>query len=132
MSLVRDIWGSWRRLPLRVQVWVALILVPVNALSVLFTVYPGGMVLAALAVGAMLMNLAIMIHERGLSKAMALPHLFLWTPLVVYIVWLLRVYPGMEQSFHLYLWLLLMVDVISLVMDYADAWKWLRGARAVA
>ena len=132
MRLVRDIWASWRRLPLWVQIWVALVLVPVNAASVLYLSAPGGMVLAALAVGAMLMNLAIMIHERGLSKAMALPHLFLWTPLVVYIAWLLQVYSGMEQSFRLYLWLLLVVDVISLVMDYADAWKWLRGARAVA
>ena len=132
MSLIRDIWGSWRRLPLWVQVWVALILVPVNALSLVFVIYPGGMVLAALAVGAMLMNLAILIQERGLSKAMALPHLFLWTPLVAYILWLMQVYVGMEQSFRLYLWLLLAVDVISLVMDYADAWKWLRGDREVA
>lgn len=132
MSLVRDIWASWRRLPLWVQVWVALVLVPVNAASVLFLGTPGGLVLAALAVGAMLMNLAIMVHERGLSRAMALPHLVLWIPLAAYVLWLLRVFPGMPAGFRSYLWLLLAVDVISLVLDLRDGWKWLRGDRDVA
>ena len=132
MSLIGAIWGSFRRLPLWVEMWVALILVPVNMASLAFLGYPGATLLAALAVGGMLPNIAIMVAERGLSKAMALPHLLIWTPLLAVIVWLLYTYPGFPPLFRNFLWLLLAVDGLSLVFDYPDALKWKRGDRAVA
>ena len=132
MRLIGDIWGSFRRLPLWVQVWVALILVPVNMLSLLFFAYPGAVWVAVLAVGGMLPNIAIMVAERGLSKAMALPHLLIWTPLIGLVLWLQYTFPGFPPLFKNYLWLLLAVDLISLGFDYPDALKWKRGDRAVA
>lgn len=129
--MVTDIWKSFRALPLWVQVWVALILVPVNAASAIFFTYPGGKWIAVLAIGAMLLNLPIMLKERGLSKAMALPHAVLWPPLVLLILYQLQ-FGGPVAVHAAYLWLLLAVDLISLAFDFRDARLWLRGDRAVA
>ena len=129
MALIVDIWRSFRALPAWVQVWVALILVPVNAASLLFLGQPGALWVAILAVGAMLANLPIMLAERGFSKRMALPHLPFWTVLVI---WLAVARPGATGAYAVYLWLLLAVDLISLGFDYPDAWKWWKGDRKVA
>ena len=130
MNLIRDIWASFRRLPGWVRIWVALILVPVNMAALAFVAQPGGWLVAMLAIGGMMPNLVIMIHERGLSKAMALPHLVIWTPLVVIIGQM--VLNQCPPGFRSYLWLLLAVDLVSLGFDFPDAWKWWKGDRAVA
>ena len=49
--MIAEIWQSFRRLPLWVQLWVAVILVPVNLASVIFINAPGGFWIAVLAVG---------------------------------------------------------------------------------
>ena len=130
MQRITDIWGSFRRLPVWVQIWVAAILVPVNTASIVFIGQLSGPLVAILAIGGMLPNLFIMLSERGLSKAMSFPHLFIWTPLVIIVVSLLA--SGQPQVFAIYLWLLLAVDLLSLGFDYTDAWRWWRGDRAVA
>ena len=130
MSLIADIWSSFRRLPGWVQIWVALILVPVNMAALLFIGAPGGLWVALLAVGGMVPNLFIMIRERGLSKAMALPHLVIWTPLIAVI--LVTMTGDGPPEFRRFLWLLLAVDALSLGFDYPDALKWARGDRKVA
>ncbi|MDU8926130.1 hypothetical protein RXV86_01905 [Alisedimentitalea sp. MJ-SS2] len=129
MRLITEIWGSFRAMPFWVQVWVALILVPVNMASLLFLTQPGGLWVAFLANIAMILNLPILIAERGFSKRMALPHLPFWTVLVL---WLLLARPEAQGGYATYLWLVLIVDVISLGFDYPDAWKWWQGDRAVA
>lgn len=130
MDLFLDIWRSWRRMPLWVQVWVAGLLVPVNLASLAFLAQPQGWLIALLAVGGMAPNVVIMTRERGLSKAMALPHVAIWTPLVVTILWLQSTGPA--SGFAVFLWLLLAVDLISLGFDCVDSWKWFRGERAIA
>ena len=132
MSLIHDIWGSFRRLPHWVQIWVALILVPVNLAWLAFLGYPGAGLVAALAVGALAVNSMVLLAERGLSKAMVLPHLALWTPLLAVIFGLLARNPGFAPLVRHYLWLLFAVDAVSLAFDLADALKWKRGDRAVA
>ena len=129
--MIADIWNSFRALPLRVQLWVALILVPVNAASLGFLAHPGGGWIALLAVGAMLLNLPIMLRERGLSKAMAWPHLLLWPPLLLLVLYRLQ-FGAPTPGFARYLWLLLAVDLVSLLLDFRDARHWLRGERQVA
>jgi len=132
MVMIADIWASFRRMPLWVQVWVALTLVPVNLASLGFLTAPGGTWIAVLAVGGMLLNVPIMLVERGLSKAMAIPHILIWTPLVVLILLTLTAGSLLPSEFRTFLWLLLAVDLISLGFDYPDIVKWLRGDRAVA
>ncbi|MDT8328220.1 MAG: hypothetical protein RQ750_12685, partial [Roseovarius sp.] len=82
-------------------------------------------------VGAMLLNGVLMLFERGFSKIMALPHVLIWTPLVVLILWLLA-RDDLAPGYARYLMVLLVVDLFSLVLDYADTVKWLRGERQIA
>jgi hypothetical protein len=128
--VILDVWRSFRRLPMWVQVWVAVILVPVNMAALLFLSEPMGLWIAVLAVGGMLPNMVIMAVERGFSKAMALPHVLIWTVLVVLILWVRAA--GISPGFRGYLTVLLLVDLVSLVFDYRDAAAWWKGDRAVA
>ena len=133
MLRLSQIWQSWRRLPLWVMIWVALILVPINLASLLFVAQPLGVWVAALAVMGMAINVPIILIERGFSKLMSLPHLILWTPLVALIVWALWFGDAALSSiFAGFLVVLLVIDVVSLVFDYPDFFKWLRGDRATA
>lgn len=127
---ILEIWRSFRRMPLWVQIWVAFILVPVNMAALVFVQAPGGVLIAVLAIGAMALNLPIMLAERGFSKAMALPHVLLWVPLLVVLMGQLGDAP--EGVLGRFLWLLFAVDLISLGFDVPDALKWLRGDRAIA
>jgi len=124
-----DIWRSYRSLPIWVQVWVAFVLVPVNFASLLFLSDPMGIGIAFLAVGAIAPNIGILFYERGFSKMMAMPHVLPWTLLVI---WLLFAMPQGSMAFVNYLWILLVVDAISLAFDFPDARKWWKGDRAVA
>ena len=87
--MVAEIWQSFRRLPLWLQLWVAVILVPVNLVSLLFLGAQQANLAAGLAVGGMAPNLLIMLRERGFSRAMALPHVLIWTPLAIVVAGLL-------------------------------------------
>jgi hypothetical protein len=115
-----------------VQVWVAVILVPVNMAPLLFYQEPYAVWIAILSVGGMMPNLPIMLIDRGLSKRMALPHLVIWTPLVILLVWLLTGLVGADPLYMNMLALLLVVDLVSLAFDYPDAFKWWRGDRDIA
>lgn len=128
--MIQQIWQSYRRLPLWVQLWVALILVPVNAASLFFVTQPAGAWLALMAVGAMLCNGVLMLVERGFSKVMALPHVLIWTPMLGLILWLLT--QDIADGFRTYLLILLAVDVFSLIFDVIDTRKWLSGDRKIA
>lgn len=129
MQLLTDIWSSYRSLPAWVQIWVFGILVPVNAASIFFIGQPSGIWIALLAIVAMLINVPVMIVERGFSKTMALSHIPLWTVLVV---WLLVSPPAGSQGYQAYLYVLLIVDLISLAFDYPDTYRWIKGDREVA
>ncbi|MGR3462216.1 MAG: hypothetical protein ACU0AX_03575 [Roseovarius sp.] len=128
--MIAAIWHSYRRLPLWVQLWVAVILVPVNAAALAFVTQPWGGWIAAMAVGAMLLNGAIMLAERGFSKLMALPHVAIWTPMLVLVLWVLA--QDIDPAYRGYLLILLAVDTVSLVLDARDTRKWLSGDREIA
>ena len=129
--MIRDIWQSFCRIPVWVQIWIVLILVPVNLLAIGSINNPYGTVIAILAVGGMVPNLAIMAWERGVSKRMALPHLIAWIPLVVLIPFAMAETQARPVYFA-FLWVLFVVDVISLGFDIVDFRKWLNGDRDVA
>ncbi|GER00333.1 hypothetical protein JCM17845_09560 [Iodidimonas gelatinilytica] len=122
-TVLRDIWISYRSQPLWVQFWVALILVPVNMASLLFLNEPMGLWIAILANIAMLSNLPIMLYERGFTNAMALPHILPWT-ILVYLILFAR--PPATGLYDAYLWVLVAVDLVSLVFDYQESLAWLK------
>lgn len=129
MQLFMEIYNSMRRMPLWVQIWMFFVLVPVNFAAVFFLTAPYGILVACLAIGGILPNLPIMAWTRGFSSLMALPHIIIWTPLVILVVWLLVALDGLDSAYVGYLWLLLIVDGISLAFDYPDFRKWWNGKR---
>ncbi len=133
--MIGEIWASFRRMPGWVQIWVAFILMPVNLMPLVFWVSGEAFwgLFALLAVGGMALNVPIMLVERGLSKAMAFPHIVLWTPLVVGLGQAVsQGAVGPRDLQDIALIVLLIVNLISLGFDYPDAVKWWRGDRAIA
>jgi len=128
-NIFLDIWRSFHALPVWVQIWVALMLVPVNMASLVFINQPLGFWIAFLAIIAMMLNLPAMIYDRGFSKLMAFPHLLPWTILVGI---LLFARPEATGAYSTYLWVLLCTNTISLAFDYPDALKWIKGDREPA
>jgi len=128
-NVIVEIWNSFRATPGWVQIWVALILMPINMASLFFLNEPMGILIAFLANIGMLMNIPVMFYDRGVSKLMSIPHLIPWTALVVLIVFFRPEATGLYSNF---LWALLIINVISLVFDYVDALKWIKGDRAIA
>lgn len=128
-GLILACWRSYRALPLWVQIWTALILMPMNLASLTFLQQDGGVLVAILAISAMILNLPVLIRDRGFSKFMAVPHLIPWTVLVIYLVgWR----PEGDATYTLYLQALVITNVIALAFDYVDAVAWLKGNRKVA
>ena len=75
MTIFKDILISYTAMPVWVQIWVGIILVPVHLAAILFVFQPEGLLLAFLAIGGMAPNLVLMFVERGFSRAMAISHL---------------------------------------------------------
>ncbi len=123
-----EIWRSLRRLPLWVQLWMMLWLVPVNMVSLFFLESSYGIWIAIAAIGGMALNLPVMVMAKGFSRLMALPHLLLWTPQVFLIAWIL-VQAERIALYESYLLILMITNIISLMFDFPDFYKWLKGAR---
>ena len=130
--MIKDVYDSFRALPLWVQIWVFAILVPVNLVSMFFWTQPYGVLVALLAVGGMSPNAFLIFFERGFSKAMSIPHILIWTPLI-FVIWnALSGAEGLSPAYVTYLQVLLAINLISLAFDFPDTWRWYRGERAVA
>jgi hypothetical protein len=129
--MIVDIWRSFMRTPRWVQIWIFVILAPVNLAALAFLNAPFGVLIAVLAIGGMLPNLFIMLKERGVSRLMSIPHVVVWTPLVVLLAWVLAT-QDLSSGAATFFAVLLVVDVISLVFDFVDSAKWLKGAREIA
>jgi hypothetical protein len=128
-NIVVDIWTSLRALPGWVQIWAFLILMPVNMASLFFINEPMGIWVAVLANIAMMMNMPVMLHDRGFSKMMGIPHLIPWTILAGILIFNRPEATGLYDT---YLWVLLGTNVISLIFDFPDAAKWFHGDRTPA
>lgn len=129
MSLIKDIWGSFLAIPLWVKLWMILILVPINTVALLFIDQPFGKLIASLAILGMAFNMIPMIAERGFGKAMAIPHVILWIPLLFIVM--MKALPVATGPYWKFLVALVVIDIVSLVFDIPDSIKWLKGDRAV-
>ncbi|WP_099592662.1 hypothetical protein [Paramylibacter kogurei] len=125
-----DIWQSFRALPLWVQLWMVFILVPVNVLSSDFMLDPNGWIIALLAFAGLGANLVIMLVQRGFSKAMAIPHLIFWIPLLIVAYPLVGA--DVDYKYGAFITVIFWVNLISILFDLRDAWQWWQGDRGVA
>ena len=128
-SLFRDILHSFILLPKWVKFWMMFILGPVNAASLFFLDEPEGVLTATLVFAGVILSTLPAFFERGISKAAAIGHLVPWTILVVHII--IARPEGGSDAYNTYLTILAIVNGISLAFDYVDAYKWVKGDRAV-
>ena len=131
---MRASWMSFRALPGWVQLWVGVVLVPVNAAAFLLLDLWTGRAVAAAATLVVLTNLPIMLVDGGMSKRMSIPHLLIWGQLEYVLVAHSLRWGGptsvsaLEWQFAM---IILLVNGISLVFDALESWRWLRGDREV-
>ncbi len=136
-SVLMDIWRSFRSLPLWVQIWVGVILVPVNMSTIFMLLQENGKgwFILTLSMGGMVPNLYLMFKERGFSKAMAFSHLVFWIPLLYFLfIWigLAMIMVPEDKLFIWHLVILFVVNAISICFDLKDSWQWLKGDRKIA
>jgi hypothetical protein len=131
VEINRQLWLSFRRLPLWVQVWVALVLVPVNLLSFLMLEYQAAQMVALAAVLALGSNMLLLYRYAGFSRAMALPHLVVWGPLQILLLMRVLQTPAPDAGEVMFICLVLLVNGISLIFDLLDTWRWWQGERQV-
>lgn len=123
-------WRSFRRLPGWVQVWVGCVLVPVNVTGLLFWEYPAGRWIGLAALVVFVINYLIMLVESGMSRLMSVPHILVWGPLeiaLLYSMWL----GSLELEILVFTATVVIINGISLVFDLRDFWLWTKGDREI-
>jgi hypothetical protein len=131
---ISAVWRSWLSLPIWVQIWVGVILVPVNVAAFFMVHTPTGKAAAIAAIFVVLTNVPIMLYEGGMSRLMAMPHLIAWIPLSIYIIARILVFSSssaMGKSELIFAIIILVVNGISLIFDAMDTVKWSRGERNI-
>ncbi|MEM6611409.1 MAG: hypothetical protein AAF652_03990 [Cyanobacteria bacterium P01_C01_bin.72] len=111
------IWRSFFNLPTWVQIWMMLILGPVNLATLTFLDQPAGTLIAALALSGMIITVGIVLAVGKFSKLAAAGHILPWTPLM----WIL-IFARPEGSpiYQIFLTTLLVINAISLAFDFND------------
>lgn len=133
MSLIERIADSNRsfmRLPLWVRMWLVFILIPANAAAFFMKDAPTGLWASRAAAFIGAVNGSVILAQRGWGKALAIPHLCAWVPLLVFAVRRMRE-PEASRSERAYAAILLVVNGTSLVFDVIDTWRWAKGERGV-
>ena len=127
MNFLTDVCISFLKMPLWVKIWVFLILIPVNFVSLLFLDNPNAGLIAFLATIGILLNIIPLWIYRGFTDAMAIPHVLFWVPLCIILVFHLFIYDAtMLSAYRNFLLVLLFTNLISLVFDIQDVIKWFR------
>ncbi len=131
MNIFASIYRSYTSMPVWVQIWV-LILLAVNAACLAFLDSAVGQATAMAGGFVILTNLPIMLYYRGMNRAMAIPHLFAWIPLSVFLILALTGSVGgavLSPDLQRYATAVLVVNGISLAFDVVDTRRWLQGER---
>lgn len=133
MSLLERITESSRsfmRLPLWVRLWLLLVLIPANAASFSMKDTPTGLWASRAAAFIGAVNGSIILAQRGWGKALAVPHLIVWIPLL-FLAWRRVGESDVPRRERIYAAILLVINGTSVAFDVADTVKWLRGDRSV-
>lgn len=130
MDAIGELVGRISQAPDPLRGWIYW-LVFINSTSILFifTRVEARWALAAWLVSIPAMGLA---SERlGFTAALALVHLSIWAPLLVWLVWRNPV-SGMRDPWGFYLVLLFASNLIALGLDTADLYRYATGGGALA
>lgn len=121
---------SFMRLPLWVRLWLVSILLPVNAAAFFMKDTPTGHRAARAAVFVAAVNGPMILAQRGWGKVLAVPHLVVWPPLLLFAARRMSE-PYVSRREKIYAFIVLAVNGVSLVFDIVDAWRWAKGERRV-
>ncbi|MCP4314973.1 MAG: hypothetical protein GY789_02760 [Hyphomicrobiales bacterium] len=130
IRLFTRIFSSLFAIPAWVLIWMFVFLIPANLSGFFMLDTVSGIWIATLGGGALGVNTVLVLINGGLSRVLAAPHLILWLPLeliLVYRAFAADMGPGET-------WLVLIVLIIngvSLGFDLVDTQRWYRGERAV-
>lgn len=127
---MKELYQSFLSLPLWVKVWMLCILVPVNMLGLLFLDQEVGLWIAILGLAGMIPNMFVMYFEKAFSKTMAVSHVIPWTALVAFLAVKLIKGEVPEGNIYYAVWLVLIVDSISLLFDYKESVEWFAERKA--
>lgn len=112
---------SYLGLPNWVRFWMNFILGPVNLGTLAFLYEPGGALIASLAIGGMVMTVAIVFLSGGFNKLASAGHIVPWVPLVALLAIAM---PDGTATYKVFLTLLMVINAVSLVFDINDLRVW--------
>jgi hypothetical protein len=126
MGRLIQLWQSFRRLPLWVQIWVAVILVPVNMGGFFITDHRLGFWIALALISVLVANCTVLLTQARFSRIMSVPHIAPWGALQIYLLM------GLLQQWwtgglFVYAVVVFIINAVSLVFDAIDTYKWSQG-----
>ncbi len=108
---------SYNDLPGWVKIWMNFILGPINLATLAFLDQPSGALIAALAIGGMVVTASIVFAIGGFTKVASAGHVLPWTPLVLMLIF---ARPEGTFVYQTFLTVLLVANTISLAFDFND------------
>ena len=108
---------SYDGLPTWVKIWMNFILGPINLATLFFLNQPSGALIAALAIGGMVLTVALVVANGGFEKTVAAGHVLPWVPLVAMLAF---ARPDGSDLYQIFLVVLLIANSISLLFDLND------------
>lgn len=114
---VTRIMQSYEGLPRWVKIWMNFVLGPINLATLFFLSEPSGGLIAALAIGGMVLTVALVIANAGFEKIVAAGHILPWVPLVAMLAF---ARPDGSELYQAFLMVLLIANSISLLFDLND------------
>lgn len=124
VEAVQGFLADFAKQPMWVQVWVNFLGL-VNFSSVLFVRRSRLALYVLVAITLAVISLIYLHSQFGYVRLLGLPHVILWTPMLIYF-W--KIVPGMETSLlKKYLYLLMATNFISLLFDYVDVARYFLG-----
>ena len=112
--------------PLWLQIWIGWMML-VNTAAIAFVAHRE----ARIALGAWIGNgitMMALAEMAGFTRILGLSHVLWWTPLVIYL-WLQRDRFDAKGAFTKWIYILLVTNVVSLLVDYIDVLRFILGER---
>ncbi len=113
--------------PIWLQAWVGWMML-LNTAALLFLKHKQAKVVLAVWVGNVI-TMAVLYEMVGYVRLLGLSHVIWWTPLVIYLFRQRKQFP--TGAVATWLWIVLLTNSASLVIDYLDVLRYLMGDGAL-
>lgn len=117
--------------PSWLSIWLPILTLGAFVLPLALLIWKSTRITALICIAASLLGgigVNFLYMQLGYVKLLGLPHLFVWTPLAVYL-WFKIKNPAIEKAARVVMSVVLATIVISLVFDYVDVARYVLGDR---